>query len=418
MAAAVEHARESKAESAVKRCPHCHETKPLTCFIRLYRGSEGRVSWCRSCRSESTRRLQKTRRGFLAAALAHTREFARKRLRRGRFGAGIHILPLTTIEQRLGEQEDRCAISRLPMVCMRSSPWALSIDRIDDAIGYTPSNVRLIAAEFNCASKWSPAGLRRLHAMAKQGPLTDDEWSRISSSAETLVLVPKRPFQGTLDQIESQAETLVGCSRCQSLWLPEEVEGRGRMIQCRRCASDYRFTFNTASVACELRQLWGAMKGNTARRSRVRAKRGLPPLAFELTLDDMLRLYLQQRGRCAYSGVPFHHPGIHGGDQRTELLRRLSPERLDPRRGYEHGNVCFVIRGFQAADHLANIKYSNGGSAGWSKLKVNYVWQWLDEEAAGATQPSMTWAQFEQRYNTLTSPRSPVASFGVGVDSV
>jgi hypothetical protein len=384
-----------------KTCSKCGEIKLLSMFPRNSRRIDGRQSWCYVCTAEYNRERDNTRTGFLRRAWNNMRNTARHRGSLGRHTASICTLQFGALLCMLEQQQERCAISSLPVVCMRSSDWMVSIDRIDDDKGYTMSNTRLIASELNTTEKWSRVGLLRLREMARQPPLSNEEWQRVLASADTRAKVHTKSFLAPLVKTQSEGETLFGCQRCNSLWLPDELLTSLCLLRCWQCRNDYDFALHTASVERELSWLTTTMRSSNTSRNKMRVKAGRPALPFGMARDDMHRVFRAQRGACAYSNIPFHLPGVHGGDQHTELLRRMSPERIDPRRGYEPGNVCFVLRGFQSADHSPRVKYSNGGSAGWSKMKVDYLWKWLDEEAAGATQPSMTWAQFQQQQKSV-----------------
>ncbi|GBG29797.1 Hypothetical Protein FCC1311_060172 [Hondaea fermentalgiana] len=54
----------------------------------------------------------------------------------------------------LERQGRRCALSGLPLVLERKHPFSFSVDRVDNAEGYTYSNVRLVIGRLNVGSQW------------------------------------------------------------------------------------------------------------------------------------------------------------------------------------------------------------------------------------------------------------------------
>ena len=56
---------------------------------------------------------------------------------------------------RWAAQWGRCAYSRMPMRCQANVGWKCSVERLDNDMGYTPSNCVLVCAEFNTAAQWS-----------------------------------------------------------------------------------------------------------------------------------------------------------------------------------------------------------------------------------------------------------------------
>lgn len=85
-------------------------------------------------------------------------------------------------------QNYKCAGTGLPMKKTRAKhdPWAPSIDRRDNALGYTPDNCRVVSYIYNCArNQFSQDDLLRLskaivvksNRLQKNTPRTNDEQS-------------------------------------------------------------------------------------------------------------------------------------------------------------------------------------------------------------------------------------------------
>jgi hypothetical protein len=88
----------------------------------------------------------------------------------------------------------------------------------------------------------------------------------------------------------------------------------------------------------------------------------------ELKLQDLVDMYIQQRGLCAYSGIPMKSTGEF----------TVSLERIDPTLGYTVSNTCLICTEFQSIDRRAQHGDLTKGSGYWSKEKVDQ-WRQLNQ---------------------------------------
>ena len=58
---------------------------------------------------------------------------------------------------------------------------------------------------------------------------------------------------------------------------------------------------------------------------------------YDITLDDLLKLWVKQNGTCVYSGVKLVHPNDGGNNLNTASL-----DRIDSNLGYVKGNLQFI----------------------------------------------------------------------------
>lgn len=84
-----------------------------------------------------------------------------------------------------------------------------------------------------------------------------------------------------------------------------------------------------------------------------------------LTLTDLINLLIEQRGCCAYSGIPFNHTQTGSW--------RMSLERRDTKKGYTLGNVCLIVREMNSMDYSHDNYTEDQRGAGWSIAKYNIV---------------------------------------------
>jgi hypothetical protein len=61
---------------------------------------------------------------------------------------------------------------------------------------------------------------------------------------------------------------------------------------------------------------------------------------FNLTLDDLLELWNNQSGKCAYTGVELEHPSSKKSTGNYNYMASL--DRIDNNKGYIKGNIQFV----------------------------------------------------------------------------
>ncbi len=111
--------------------------------------------------------------GFKEPGLGEWKKIARKMIERHRFGAKKRNLEFSItqreIERLLRENEFACCISGIKFHIgdegfdVARNPWAPSVDRIDNRLGYVPGNVRIVCLAANIAtSNWGYDILLRL----------------------------------------------------------------------------------------------------------------------------------------------------------------------------------------------------------------------------------------------------------------
>jgi hypothetical protein len=77
-----------------------------------------------------------------------------------------------------------------------------------------------------------------------------------------------------------------------------------------------------------------------------------------LTMDSMIKMFIAQKGLCAYSGLQLRPKGDW----------MISLERIDTTLGYFADNCCLIVKEMNSTDHSSTGKIGESGS-GWSKEK-------------------------------------------------
>eukprot|EP00438_Fugacium_kawagutii_P031195 Skav234755 [mRNA] locus=scaffold14:1066839:1068017:- [translate_table: standard] len=187
-------------------------------------------------------------------------------------------------------------------------------------------------------------------------PLDADQLERLVDEARH---PPKRVSTEGQPRIPRQLDSEPGkwrCSKCGSYNSVEDFVRRAARVSswCRTCEHQRATRYYRS-----LRGNVSLLLNDAARRSRHKG------LGFDLDLDFLLDLILQQHGRCAYSGV------------QLELLMptndwRRSLERLDNKQGYLRHNVALIAHEFNSGERLCQ-GLAVLGSSKWSKQKVEQL---------------------------------------------
>ncbi len=220
---------------------------------------------------------------------------------KGRLEAGQHNISLEYLEELWQKQCGRCYYSSIPMR-YNQNEWKVSLERLDPSQGYTRDNVVLCCLELNGKSQWTPLKVDKMVQLLS--PSTDSVDTDSGSSNNKLTLY-------------------------------------GRL---KKLCNNSRHT------------------------SKCRAKKitaSIERMTHEIDLEFLINLYKEQKGLCAYSGLPLRFGSYLETDWSTSL------ERIDVMKGYTKDNVCLVCVEFNVTDQTV-VTGSKYGSAGWNALKFQY----------------------------------------------
>lgn len=142
-----------------KQCKRCGEVKPLEAFGKRKASKDGLEPWCRACKAADAKARRdenpgKDRAQFLRWMTANLpkkvfNQYSQNAKRRGL----AFTLTLEQVEAMLAPMT--CSVTGLSLRLEHNgpsfaNPWAPSIDRIDNARGYEPDNVRVVCWAYNC----------------------------------------------------------------------------------------------------------------------------------------------------------------------------------------------------------------------------------------------------------------------------
>ena len=221
----------------------------------------------------------------------------------------VVLLVLTTLSETQGWQ---CSVSGcfLP-------PRAISIERLNESIGYSADNSSLIHRDFQSGTNSGEGD-----ADFVQGTGTAAQWT---PQKFALVRELRKPDVPTLHV---------------DLW--------ERASQPK--ASDV--SSGDEEDALRKRLSWSISHAisNTTRRNKNGKRKKLCPVTIDKAF--LVKRFKEQGGRCQYTGVPLKVNGDF----------KFSVERYDNAVGYVPGNVCLVI------------VEVNTACAKWSKAKADMYW--------------------------------------------
>lgn len=148
-----------------KTCTTCNTEKSLSSFSRSATGKHGHRAACKACESKSAvawakknkeKKRASSRRYYsknAAKAQAYSGVDAwHKRLLKNAVNSSVqrNLEPLTIDEAWILEQPRVCPYTGLDLIpSPTKSLWQPSLDRIDNAKGYTPENTRLTSLAWN-----------------------------------------------------------------------------------------------------------------------------------------------------------------------------------------------------------------------------------------------------------------------------
>jgi hypothetical protein len=279
-----------------KKCTRCKKEQASTEFSKHTGSKDNLHHWCRSCFTEINKARDATLDGALRKLMNNSREHIRVKNATGAEKQGLkwidfeHTITIDDLHAIWTEQDGRCKLSTMKMSLQPHSNWHVSLERIDNRLGYIVGNICLICLEFNTAKQWNAEHIKYAASQCSDEDVVepvDDNW------------------KARLHKIHSNA--------------------------CK----------------------------NASRRARKGRNMG----SMTLTEEDMTAMYIQQQGRCFYSGIKLEH----SGDWMVSL------ERLDPSITYTRDNCCLICVRFNSIDHRASlVGETDAQGANWSKGKFQY----------------------------------------------
>eukprot|EP00397_Hematodinium_sp_SG-2012_P038811 GEMP01042281.1.p1 GENE.GEMP01042281.1~~GEMP01042281.1.p1 ORF type:complete len:479 (+),score=9.62 GEMP01042281.1:141-1577(+) len=371
------------------RCTKCGVFRTISSFYMNPRNKCGHSCYCKLCHGKmKLYYYAHTLRGIMTTFLGNAKSnSARRSTIPGRENAGRFEIDVPFLLNLWLKQKGRCAYSDIVMNIEPWTPWKLSLERQDNALGYVPGNVVFACAEFNTvdhtvnakgavhgSSKWSREKVRSVPETVRSSlPLSDSEFVQKTECLDATATRNKYSKRQVLDNGN------ILCPSCNRFLSPDNFHFHrrntfGRQHICKPCSSSYLSEYRNTLIGFLRSRLHSVKQSAKVRSDKGRGEAG----DFNMTLADVLMLYKKQRGLCYYASVKMTLK------PRSDWM--CSIERLDNSKGYVHGNVALICCEFQTSDYSCRATAPVFGSPQWSKHKVAMVIQWLKSKNAALHQ--------------------------------
>ena len=322
-----------------KVCRDCKVEKNTNEFNKNKSRKDGFGSECTKCHKKYRMQYRMSDRGLLVALLGSVRGHDKK---------SKLILNKTdrynTIEEILEMSKGGCYYSGISMTLRHHSDWQFSLERLDNNRPHVDGNVVAICLEFQNRQQWSRNKVAFMRAGAHNA-LIINENSLIKS-------YKKRVYKKVLTR---ENDGFIQCFYCDTFRSSTEYQERVTR-GCSSCRAENIIKYQTTLLGC-LKTLLRQAQARGRKDSRKKCS---------LTLPDMISMYKNQGGLCAYSGMTLQH-------QRGDW--HMSLERIDVRiiKTYSVDNVCLVCQEFNGTDLSSLNSEKDVGGGGWSSSKILFV---------------------------------------------
>jgi len=340
---------DTKVKSDSKSCSKCQLVKVLSLFYTKHGVPN---SCCKECTLAQQLAIRASGSSFVGHMVAECKRRTKRHNAQGRDHESSEVT-VDLINSLREINNDRCAISGMPMNFVQYSNCQASIDRIDDSKGYTAANSRIVCLEVNTSAKWSTElFLEDAILCGRSPPNFTIEIEEAIAKAQFAASGQRMPYRKWERETINGVE-YVTCCFC------EEQKSREDFPEylhngCNECDIQNRQTLHGASRLLQM----------NARQSTNQRNNGVNKLNKQectITILNILEIAKAQNGQCAYSGAPM--------DTKFGSTRKMSLERKDVNVGYTKENCILVLQRYNASDVTVRAKGPIAGSGGWSKEK-------------------------------------------------
>lgn len=272
------------------------------------------------------------------------------------------------------QQNGLCYISKIKMSLKTHSNFNISIERINEADGYVKENIKFICIEFqNGHQQWTPTKFNEFcNNYYNFQKITEIDKEEIKKKYDEALIKNTNPYKDKSKQRKNKQKAYNNiekseclCRMCDTIKKYEYFTKNGiKYGKCRECVSyANKYIRNNPTVRLKISTLISSSKSgiNKRNKSKWRKKK---PLIHTLILEELLDIYLQQYGRCAYSNKLLELSGEY----------MMSLERKDITIGYIKENCCLICIEFNTTDwSIANFDDGKEGFSGWNKEKLQLV---------------------------------------------
>ncbi len=341
-------------------CSKCRRVLPKAEFWKDARAASGVQGACKACKSGQFKSWTSTWNGKLCSLVHHAHHSHAVRSKRREMGGELEVTASTLIE-RLETQQFRCYYSGHPLTTEN-----VSLERINPSITYTPSNVALIRHHFQTSRQWTVEKFAAVPSLRKDETYDEEmvesafvwqAWSEEKLSDTSVYSRRTDETEWTLHRNTHDAakERGVWASNVSHVCLGK-LNSTGGCVFRKATGWSPPPIPSPPSLVPFCQRMLANSKSSTKHRNRKRLRRGKPLLADPtITTRDIMNMYRQQRGKCAYLGIPMLL--AHGDDNNWTC----SLERTDRDKGYSVDNCVLVVEEVNDAEQ-------------WSRSDADMYW--------------------------------------------
>jgi hypothetical protein len=279
-------------------------------------------------------------------------------------------LDVKYLQQLYEDQNGLCYISKMVMSLKVHSDFNISIERIDETNGYVKKNIKFICVEFqNGFQQWTPEKFNEFcNSYYSFQTITETDKENVNKICNESLVKNTKHFkkrktqQNAYNNVEKE-ECL--CRKCDTIKKYECFSESGITSgKCKECHKIQNAKRNNPSLRLKIQKLISGSKSGIDRRNKSKWRKN-NPITHILTFEELLDIYLQQFGRCAYSNKLLELCGAY----------MMSLERKNTAIGYTTENCCLICIEFNTTDwSIAKCDDDDRvGSSGWNSEKIKLV---------------------------------------------
>lgn len=337
-----------------RRCCRCKEEKELGDFAK-------NQTRCRVCDIEAGKIYRSTLKGFLQGLIIGSKVRSKRIKTVTKKSTSEHSISKQDLIDLYTTQKRKCYYSDIEMKYNHHTDWMMSIERLNDNLGYTKENTVLCCHEFNSGkNQWTLKKIECIRSLIKKEINLGDLKSLIdlSLSRRSQKDVLKKTYVEELS-VDSEEKR---CHLCEEFYSFTDFI-KNPYLGCKSCRRKQKDSYYS-SLRGFVISLVGAARSRTTKRN----KKGRS-LDFDITPKDIFDLILTQKGRCFYSSIPLVF------SIKSDWM--CSIERIDNDVGYTKENIVLICNEFNTSSLtcLASDESEITGSGQWSVSKFNYFLQ-------------------------------------------
>jgi hypothetical protein len=343
-----------------KICKKCKCKKLLDEFSKNSISKDRKQSHCKKCENIKNDNYRKTLNGNLCSLLSSSKSSAKKRFDKGRIEAGIFELIIDDLKTLWENQNGKCYYSGIQMNYDKNE-WKVSLERLNENLGYIKNNVVLCCLEFNGTSQWTQQKIINMLKLLKQ------EFIFEKQDFELIKKTTHKKYEFTIKTVINDIDHYQ-CPHCHQNKTRDQFN-KNINNGCKKCRSLYAKQRNN-KPRIVLQLLLRNSKFSTKKREIKNFDKR--DNTHDIDFNFLVELYNKQKGVCAYSGLPLKF--------NTNEFWKISLERIDVFKGYTKDNICLICIEFNTSDRSIIYKQNDSGNSGWTKEKFDIFVKYATEK--------------------------------------